>query len=625
MNHDTRRSGMAALTLGAIGVVYGDIGTSPLYTLKEVFLPATGVQLNAHSLIGACSTIVWGLMLVVTLKYVILILRADNRGEGGALALTALAAHAVQSKPHLRGALLLLGLFGATLFYGDSVITPAISVMSAMEGLEVATPALKPYVLPISVAILIGLFVVQRYGTAAVGKVFGPVIVLWFGVLAAVGAMHIAQQPQILAALNPLQAWHFVSERGWHLFATLGAIVLALTGAEALYADMGHFGVKPIRLAWMGLVFPALALNYLGQGALLIGDPSAIENPFFRLFPAAMVLPMVGLAGLATVIASQAVISGAYSMTKQAVLLGFLPRVTMRHTSASESGQIYVPAVNWALLAGVVGAVLLFGSSSALAGAYGIAVTMTMLITTVLTFFVIRDGWKLPAPLAIAATIFFLALDALLVAGCAIKFFDGGWFPLALGLMLFVLMSTWASGRKLLMESLRSEGLELQPFIESLALGGAHRAQRTAVYTVADPSLVPQALMHNLKHNQVLHETNVILNVKFHEQPVVDEAERVEVTPLAPGFWRVLVNYGFMEEPDVPAALALCEPKGLMVTPFETSYFLSRETVVPTPGGGMANWRERLFAALSRNSSGVARFFKLPDNAVVELGTRVQI
>ncbi|HEV6968682.1 MULTISPECIES: potassium transporter Kup [Roseateles] len=625
MNRETSRSGLAALTLGAIGVVYGDIGTSPLYTLKEVFLPATGVALNTHNLIGATSVIVWALMFVVTLKYVVLILRADNRGEGGALALTALAAHAVQQRPRLRNALLLLGLFGATLFYGDSVITPAISVMGAIEGLEVATPTLKPYVLPISTAILLGLFLVQRFGTAAVGKVFGPVIVLWFAVLAASGAAHIAQQPGILAALNPLEAWAFLSQRGWHLFAAVGAIVLALTGAEALYADMGHFGARPIRLAWTGLVFPALALNYLGQGALLMGDASAIENPFFRLFPGALVLPMVGLAALAAVIASQAVISGAYSMTRQAVLLGFLPRMGMRHTSASESGQIYVPAVNWALLAGVVGAVLVFGSSSALAGAYGIAVTLTMLITTVLTFFVIRDGWGLPAPLAVAATTFFLAVDALLVAGCAIKFFDGGWLPLALGLALFVLMSTWARGRKLLMASLRSDGLELLPFIESLAPDEAHRARRTAVYAVADPTLVPQALLHNLKHNQVLHETNVILNVAFHDHPVVDEAERVEVTALSPGFWRVLVHYGFMEEPDVPAALALCGPKGLAVQPFETSYFLSRETVVPTPGGGMANWRERLFSALSRNSSGVAGFFKLPDNAVVELGTRVQI
>ncbi|WIT13184.1 potassium transporter Kup [Paucibacter sediminis] len=623
--HTPARQGLAALTLGAIGVVYGDIGTSPLYTVKEIFLPATGVALNPANITGAVSVIIWALMLVVTLKYVILILRADNRGEGGGLALTALAAQAVQGRPALRGALLLLGVFGATLFYGDSVITPAISVMGAIEGLEVLTPALKPYVLPISLAILVGLFMIQRFGTHAVGKIFGPVIVLWFGVLGVIGLMHIQQQPAILAALNPLHAWAFLSERGWHLFAAVGAIVLALTGAEALYADMGHFGARPIRLAWTGLVFPALALNYMGQGALLIGDPGAIENPFYRLFPDNLVLPAVVLAALAAVIASQAVISGAYSMTKQAILLGFLPRMELRNTSAREAGQIYVPGVNWALLAGVVAAVLLFGSSSALAGAYGIAVTLTMMITTVLTFFVVRDGWKLPAPLAIVATLFFLAIDALLVAGCAIKFLDGGWFPLLLGLLLFVLMSTWQRGRQLLLQGIRSEGLELEPFIETLSDASIHRAQRTAVYAVANPETVPQALLHNLKHNQVLHETNVILTVKFAERPWVPEAERVALQALAPGFWRVALCYGFMDQPHVPQALALCAAKGLVIEPFETSYFLSRETVVPTPGAGMANWRERLFAALSRNAGSAAEFFHLPDNAVVELGTRVQI
>jgi len=623
--HTPARQGLAALTLGAIGVVYGDIGTSPLYTVKEIFLPATGVALNPANITGAVSVIIWALMLVVTLKYVILILRADNRGEGGGLALTALAAQAVQGRPALRSALLLLGVFGATLFYGDSVITPAISVMGAIEGLEVLTPALKPYVLPISLAILVGLFMIQRFGTHAVGKIFGPVIVLWFGVLGVIGLMHIQQQPAILGALNPLHAWAFLSERGWHLFAAVGAIVLALTGAEALYADMGHFGARPIRLAWTGLVFPALALNYMGQGALLIGDPGAIENPFYRLFPDSLVLPAVVLAALAAVIASQAVISGAYSMTKQAILLGFLPRMELRNTSAREAGQIYVPGVNWALLAGVVAAVLLFGSSSALAGAYGIAVTLTMMITTVLTFFVVRDGWKLPAPLAIVATLFFLAIDALLVAGCAIKFLDGGWFPLLLGLLLFVLMSTWQRGRQLLLQGIRSEGLELEPFIETLSDASIHRAQRTAVYAVANPETVPQALLHNLKHNQVLHETNVILTVKFAERPWVPEAERVALQALTPGFWRVALCYGFMDQPHVPQALALCAAKGLVIEPFETSYFLSRETVVPTPGAGMANWRERLFAALSRNAGSAAEFFHLPDNAVVELGTRVQI
>ena len=620
-----RRQGTALLTLGAIGVVYGDIGTSPLYTVKEVFAPATGVPLDAHHLIGAVSVIFWALMLVVTLKYVILILRADNHGEGGGLALTALAAQAVRTRPALRTALLLLGVFGATLFYGDSVITPAISVLGAVEGLQVLAPSLQPYVVPITVVIVTGLFLVQRLGTAVVGRYFGPIIVLWFVTLGATGVMHIAEQPAILAALNPLHAWEFLSERGWKLFAAVGAIVLALTGAEALYADMGHFGRRPIQLAWAGLVLPALALNYMGQGALLIGDPSAIENPFFRMFPEAWLLPAVVLATLAAIIASQAVISGAYSMTKQAVQLGFLPRMSVLYTSARESGQIYMPAVNWALLAGVLAAVLYFGSSSALAGAYGIAVTLTMMITTVLTYFVIREGWHLPGSVAIGATAFFLAIDALLVAGCAIKFLDGGWFPLALALLLFGTMSTWSRGRELLMNTIRRNGLALQPFIDSLDPRAIHRAERTAVYPVADPSTVPQALLHNLKHNQVLHERNVILTVVFREVPWVAMSERLEVAALGHGFWRVTLHFGFMQTPDVPRALTLAESHGLRIPAFETSFFLSRETVVPTPGGGMANWRERVFAAMSRNAGGVVEFFRLPGNAVVELGSRVEI
>jgi len=620
-----RRQGTALLTLGAIGVVYGDIGTSPLYTVKEVFAPATGVPLDAHHLIGAVSVIFWALMLVVTLKYVILILRADNHGEGGGLALTALAAQAVRTRPALRTALLLLGVFGATLFYGDSVITPAISVLGAVEGLQVLAPSLQPFVVPITVVIVTGLFLVQRLGTAVVGRYFGPIIVLWFVTLGATGVMHIAEQPAILAALNPLHAWEFLSERGWKLFAAVGAIVLALTGAEALYADMGHFGRRPIQLAWAGLVLPALALNYMGQGALLIGDPSAIENPFFRMFPEAWLLPAVMLATLAAIIASQAVISGAYSMTKQAVQLGFLPRMSVLYTSARESGQIYMPAVNWALLAGVLAAVLYFGSSSALAGAYGIAVTLTMMITTVLTYFVIRKGWHLPGSVAVGATAFFLAIDALLVAGCAIKFLDGGWFPLALALLLFGTMSTWSRGRELLMNTIRRNGLALQPFIDSLDPRAIHRAERTAVYPVADPSTVPQALLHNLKHNQVLHERNVILTVVFREVPWVAMSERLEVASLGHGFWRVTLHFGFMQTPDVPRALTLAESHGLRIPAFETSFFLSRETVVPTPGGGMANWRERLFSAMSRNAGGVVEFFRLPGNAVVELGSRVEI
>ncbi|NCT84459.1 MAG: potassium transporter Kup [Comamonadaceae bacterium] len=621
-----QRAGLTALTVGAIGVVYGDIGTSPLYTVKEIFTPATGVAVTPDTLIGAISAIVWALTLVVTLKYVVLILRADNRGEGGGLALTALATQAVRGRPVLRRFLLLLGVGGATLFYGDSVITPAVSVMGAIEGLEIASPQLERYVLPLSLVVLVGLFVVQKHGTHAVGRVFGPVILLWFVVLAVTGVLQIAQQPAILAALNPLRALAFLLDRGWQVLAVVGAIVLALTGAEALYADMGHFGARPIRIAWTGIVFPALALNYLGQGALLMREPAAIDNPFYRLFPAALVLPAVGLAALAAVIASQAVISGAYSMTKQAIQLGFLPRMRVRNTSAAEAGQIYIASVNWALLLGVVGAVLLFRSSSALAGAYGIAVTLTMMITTVLTFFVIRDGWRLPRPLAWGATAFFLALDALLVAGCAIKIVDGGWFPLALGALLFLLMSTWARGRTAVQALAREEGLELQPFLENLqAFGdaGRPRAARTAVYPVANPALVPPALLHNLKHYQVLHERNVVLTVTFCERPYVPPAEQLKLDELAPGFWRLVISYGFMDQPDVPAALARCEALGLHVEPAETSYFLSRETLVPRTG--LAHWREALFAALSRNASGAADYFRLPGNAVVELGTKIQL
>ena len=620
-----RRQSLAALTLGAIGVVYGDIGTSPLYTVKEIFAPATGVPLDAAHLVGAVSAIVWALMLVVTLKYVVLILRADNHGEGGGLALTALAADTVRDRPRLRRALLLLGVFGATLFYGDSVITPAISVLGAMEGLTIVRPGLEHWVLPASIAILVGLFAVQRFGTAVVGRFFGPIIVLWFVVLGATGVAQIAAHPGILAALNPVHAIGFLLDRGWHVLAAVGAIVLAITGAEALYADMGHFGRRPIRLAWVGLVYPGLALNYLGQGALLIGDPSAIENPFYRMFPDAWVVPALVLATLAAIIASQAVISGAYSMTRQAIQLGFLPRMTVRFTSASEAGQIYMPGVNAALLAGVLAAVVGFGSSSALAAAYGIAVTLTMAVTTLLTWVVVRERWRLPAPVAFGATAFFLALDALLVAGCAVKLLDGGWFPLALGLVLFVAMSTWWRGRALMLASVRRDGASLEAFLPTLHEEGLSRASRTAVYPVADPSTVPRALLHNLKHNQVLHETNVILTVAFEARPWVPAGERARVEPLGRGFWRVLLRYGFMETPDVPAALATADLKGLRVPLFETTWFLSREAVVPTPGGGMANWRERLFATMSRNAGGVAEFFRLPDDAVVELGTRVQI
>ena len=626
MQTKTSRDGFAALTLGALGVVYGDIGTSPLYTVKEVFNPDNGVPLDAPSIIGAVSVIFWALMFVVTFKYVVLILRADNRGEGGIMALTALAAHAAGGTPRRRTALLLTGVLGASLFYGDSVITPAISVLGAVEGLEAITPAFKPYVLPISTAVIVGLFLVQRHGTSLVGKLFGPVIVVWFATLAATGAWQIAQNPTVLTALNPLHAFEFLQARGWHLFVVMGSIVLALTGAEALYADMGHFGKRPIQLAWTAFVLPALAVNYMGQGALLMRDPAALENPFYRLFPSAWLIPVIVLATAASVIASQAVISGAYSMTMQAVQLGLLPRMRLLHTSEREAGQIYMPLVNWALMVAVLLAVAGFGSSSALASAYGIAVTITMFITTLLTFFVVRYAWGYPLPVAIGATGVFMLVDAVLVVSCSLKFMQGGWFPLALGGAIFMVIATWKRGRELLIEQIRLDDPDLLPFVNALVSDpGVHYTPRTAVYAVANTDTVPQALMHNLKHNQVLHERNVILTVLFHEVPWIDSAQRVEVASIASCFWKVNVNYGFKDAPDIPKALELCREHGLDINLFATSYFLSREIVVPTPGSGMADWREKLFATMSRNAGSVGEYFQLPNNAVIELGTRVQI
>jgi len=623
MNSNDTRQSLSMLTLGALGVVYGDIGTSPLYTMKEVFNPANGVPLDAPSIVGAVSVIFWALMVVVTLKYVILILRADNRGEGGIMALTALAAGGT---PARRSLLLLTGVLGAALFYGDSVITPAISVLGAVEGLEAIAPAFKPYVLPLSVAIIVGLFMAQRFGTEAVGKLFGPIITIWFTVLGVTGVLQIAQQPGILAALNPFEAVAFLNARGWHLFVIMGSIVLALTGAEALYADMGHFGARPIRIAWTGLVLPSLALNYMGQGALLMRDPAALESPFYRLFPDAWLIPAVLLATAASVIASQAVISGAYSMTKQAIQLGLLPRMRILNTSEKEVGQIYVPMVNWVVMVAVLLATVGFGSSSALASAYGIAVTVTMFITTLLTFFVVRHVWKYSLALALAATALFLAVDAVLVVSCSLKIWQGGWFPLVMGAAIFAVMATWKRGRELLIEHIRSDDPELLPFITSLSEDTeAHRTPRTAVYAVANPDTVPQALMHNIKHYQVLHEQNVILTVKFEEVPRVAPTERIEIAPLVKGFWRVQVSYGFMDEPDIPKALEHCSQHGLTIDHGAISYFLSREIVVPTRGAGMAHWREALFATMSRNAGSVADFFKLPHNCVVELGTRVQI
>jgi KUP system potassium uptake protein len=620
------RQGTAALTLAALGVVYGDIGTSPLYTIKEVFSASTGVALNADTLVGAVSVIFWALMLVVTLKYVTLIMRASNEGEGGIMALLALASRTVSRQPALRRKLLMLGAFGACLFYGDSVLTPAISVMSAVEGLQIATPALKAWVLPISIGVIVGLFLAQRRGTAAVGRWFGPVVIAWFVTIAAVGLWQIAQAPQILAAIDPRHAWRFLAERGWGLFAAVGAVVLALTGAEALYADMGHFGKRPIRIAWAGLVMPALALNYAGQGALLLRDPKALENPFYLAFPSSLLIPAVILATAATIIASQAVISGAYSLTQQAIQLGLWPRMRIAHTSERERGQIYVPFVNWALLAAVVLACVGFGSSSAMASAYGIAVTGTMLITTVLTWFVVRRAWGFPLWVSLPATAFFIALDLLLVVSCSTKFIEGGWFPVVMAGALLVLMAAWNRGRQLLGETMKKELLQLPHFAAMIGVdANVLRVDRTAVFLSAQPHVVPQALLHNMKHNLVLHRRNVILTLRFREEPYVPASQRVEVEDVGHGFWQVTVRFGFMDKPDVPAALALCAGQGLPIDPFATSFFLSRETIVPRPQAGMARWRQNLFEAMSRNSGRAVDYFGIPGNAVIELGTRVQL
>lgn len=620
-----RKQSLAALSLGALGVVYGDIGTSPLYTVKELFAPGHGVAVNALDVTGAISAIVWLLIIVVSFKYALIVLRAGNQGEGGALALTALASQAMAHKPRLQAAILMLGLFGATLFYGDSLITPAISVLGAVEGLGVITPKLEPVVIPAALIILGGLFALQSRGTAVVGRLFGPVVLLWFLLLAVSGVWHIVQYPGILQALNPLHAADFIHRQGVHLLIPLGAIVLAVTGAEALYADMGHFGRKPIEWAWTGLVLPALAINYMGQGALLLHNPEAASNPFYNLFSAQLLWPALALATCAAIIASQAVISGAFSMTRQAVQLGFLPRMRCLHTSAAESGQIFMPAVNVLLFIGVVAAVLLFGSSSALASAYGIAVTLTMVITSLLLIVVALSIWKFPLIWVVLVGAVFLLLDTGLFAACAIKLMDGGYFPLVLGLILFTLMSTWRTGRRTVMRMLSNEGIPLEQFVNDLDSSSMPHANRIAVYAVADSRYVPQALLHNLKHNQVLHRRTLIVNVRFAQAPWVPEQQRTVIEPLGKDFWRITFAFGFMEVPDMPRALASCAQFGLDVPLFETSYFLSRETIVSVPGGDMARWREVLFAAMNRNASGVVEFFCLPDNAVVELGTRLQI
>eukprot|EP01133_Synstelium_polycarpum_P005545 gene5545-6400_t len=620
-----KNGSLVGLTLAAVGIVYGDIGTSPLYTLKTVFDPTHGLSVTHNNLLGIVSLIFWGLTLIVSLKYVTLVLRADNRGEGGIMALMALVLSSVSKSSRWHVPLMVIGVFGATLFYGDSVITPAISVLSAIEGLEVATPAFSPYVVWLTIAVLVGLYSVQSHGTAGIGRFFAPIMLIWFIALACMGVVNIIKSPAILAAVNPLHAVAFLLDNGRIAFLSLGAVVLALTGAEALYADMGHFGKKPIRMAWFLIAFPALALNYLGQGGLLLAHPEAISNPFYQQLGAWSVYPLVILSTMATVIASQATISGTFSMTKQAIALGFLPRMRVRHTSESEIGQIYIPAVNWLQLAVVLMAVVGFGSSEKLAAAYGIAVTATMLATTILTFFVIRYRWKMNLLLCWAATGFFLIIDVNLFSASALKLFHGGWFPLLLGAILFIVMLTWKRGRQLVFQNLEKHAIPLDDFLSSLFIAPPLRVPGTAIFLRGETDGVPHALLHNLLHNKVLHERVIFLTVYMHEEPWVAPSERVRVVDLGHQCYQVNVHYGFKDEPDIPDALAQCAQQGLDFEMMETSFFIARQTIISTPGAGMMPWREHLFVTMSRNARTAADYYQIPSNRVIELGTQVEI
>ena len=618
------KSSLSALTLGAIGVVYGDIGTSVLYAVKEVF-GSGHVPFTPDNIYGILSIFFWTLTVIVSVKYVVLVLRADNNGEGGLVAMLALASQSVKDRPQLRRVLLLVGIFGTCLFYGDGVITPAITVLGAVEGLEVVSPAFKKYLVPLAILILLGLFMVQKRGTASIGRFFGPVMVVWFLIIALLGVVNIASGPEILWALSPHYALGFVFHNPTIAFVILGAVVLCVTGAEALYADMGHFGKNPIRLAWFAVAMPALTLNYFGQGALLLSNPAAVKNPFFMMAPDWALLPLVGLATLAAVIASQALISGAFSVTKQVIQLGYLPRLQVQHTSVKDTGQIYLPFVNWGLFVAIVLAVVMFKSSSNLAAAYGIAVCTDMLITTILTFFVIRYSWHYPLALCLGATSFFLLVDLAFWASNLLKLFEGGWFPLAIGGAIFTLMMTWKDGRRLLNQKLQADAIDLNSFLEAVFVSPPLRVDGTAVFLTAAPGTVPNAMLHNLKHNKVLHQNNLFVTVRNHEVPWIGLDKRVEIESLGHDCWQVVIHYGFKNDPNIPKALQQIKGHGCELDSMTTSYFLSRDTVVPTIDSGMAQWREKLFSQMHHNASAAADFLKLPNNAVVELGSKIEI
>ncbi len=616
---------MAPLVIGAIGVVYGDIGTSPLYTLRTAFTGTHALALTHENVLGVLSALFWSLMIVVTLKYVSLIMRADNRGEGGILALTALVARGLENNPRRRWWLVGFGIFGAAMFYGDGMITPAITVLGAVEGLQVIAPSLHAWIVPIAVVIMIVLFGIQKRGTATIGAMFGPVMCVWFVTLAVLGGREIATRPAVIAALNPIYAFDFFVVEPGAAFLAMGAVVLVVTGTEALYADMGHFGRTPIRRAWLFFVMPALLLNYFGQGALILNDPNAIKNPFYLLAPDWALVPLLVLATAAAIIASQAVVSGAFSLTRAAIQMGYCPRLTIEHTSERAIGQIYVPFINWSLLAAVIALVIGFHTSDNLAGAYGIAVTLAMLIDSILIFVVMRQLWDWPTWVAIAIATPLLLVDLTFLTSNALKIPDGGWFPILIGIIVFTLLTTWKRGRIVLMERLAEDAMPLDLFIQSIEASPPTRVPGTAVFLTSTQNRVPHALLHNLKHNKVLHERVVFLTIVTRDVPYIGDDERYNVNPLGCNFFKMTADFGFKEDPDVPALLEESGRRGFPFDMMETSFFVSRETLIATVAPGMALWREKLFVSMSKNAIKASEFFQIPTNRVVELGTQVEL
>lgn len=614
------------LAIGALGVVYGDIGTSPLYAFRESFHAEHGLPVTADNVLGILSLIFWSLIMVISIKYLVFVMQADNRGEGGILALTALTGlgrKIERRTPRYR--LILLGLFGTALLYGDGMITPSISVLSAVEGLEIATPLFQPYIIPITIAILVGLFLFQSQGTERVGKIFGPVTLIWFVVLALLGIRWIIRQPAVLGAINPWHGVDFFWTNGWEGFLVLGSVFLVVTGGEALYADMGHFGKAPIRMAWFAVVLPALLLNYFGQGALLIEIPEAVVNPFYRMTPDWALYPVVFIATFAAVIASQALITGAFSLTRQAVQLGYLPRVAIFHTSAGEIGQIYIPVINWLLMIACIALVLAFRTSSNLAAAYGVAVTTTMAITTILLFVIQREHWHWSFSRALAFTIFFLVIDLAFLGSNLIKIPDGGWFPLVIAAFIFTLMTTWKRGRAILRERLRDGSIPFTELVKKARSGKFTRVPGTAIFMYSDPESTPPAMIHNLKHNKVIHDQVVVLSVETEEIPRVESTDRLEVHKLEPGFYSVTLHYGFMEMPNVPRDLVWAKRQGLDYKSTEVTYFLGRERLFASKKPGMPIWREHIFAWMSHNARNATDFFRLPPERVIELGSQVEL